>query len=267
MRSEVVTVSPELARLYLEGNTENRNVRESRVKMLAEVITRGEWVTTHQGIAISSNGRLLDGQHRLLAIVKAGKSVDVMVTTGADESSFSAIDLHDKRRISDALCMPKHLTECAKFVLDFLAIKPVTTGDVQVVCEHIADDVEFIVTACNAKRKHFTSTPFRVAAVTQIRMDAKNRQQIANSYQRLALCHSEAFTPIEHSIYRQSAAGKMSNAGGAGRFLTFCRAFSVFDQSKRDETKIYVRSDMDEYRNAVFAHMLPQSIKDRLSGA
>lgn len=41
---------------------------------------------THQGIAIGVDGTLLDGQHRLLAIAKAGISVPIVIATNCDPS-------------------------------------------------------------------------------------------------------------------------------------------------------------------------------------
>ena len=73
MKTEVVLVTPLLAKKWLERNTDNRDIRPSVVTGLAESITRGEWVLSHQGIAFAKSGRLLDGQHRLLAIVEANR--------------------------------------------------------------------------------------------------------------------------------------------------------------------------------------------------
>lgn len=92
MKTAIETVTPDKARRYLDGNYGNRAVRQGWVATLAGMILRGEWRATHQGIAFAADGRLLDGQHRLLAIIQAGKAVDIMVTRDLDDDAFRHID-------------------------------------------------------------------------------------------------------------------------------------------------------------------------------
>lgn len=70
---------------------------------MARDIKEGHWDSTHQGIAIASDGTLIDGQHRLLAIVEAGKSVKMNVTFNATKSSH--IDSGTIRTMSNRLQM------------------------------------------------------------------------------------------------------------------------------------------------------------------
>jgi hypothetical protein len=76
--SEIQTVTPDMARTWLKNNTNNHPVSARRVQLIA----KGKWCVTHQGIAFGPNGELYDGQHRLLAIVMANVPVPVLVTRG-----------------------------------------------------------------------------------------------------------------------------------------------------------------------------------------
>lgn len=71
------------------------------VAAMAEDMKAGRWIATHQGIAIGKSGRLLDGQHRLSAVIKAGVPVEMMVTFDIDESAIDAIDRGRKRSVAD----------------------------------------------------------------------------------------------------------------------------------------------------------------------
>src|SRR3954467_14111979 len=71
IRGYLVEVTPDLAAQWLRANTGNRPVREAHVRSLAEEITADRWKVTHQGIAFSLSGRLMDGQHRLRAVIRA----------------------------------------------------------------------------------------------------------------------------------------------------------------------------------------------------
>ncbi|MEX5590866.1 hypothetical protein, partial [Pseudomonas urmiensis] len=77
-------VTPDMARKYLECNNGSRPVRKQWVAELARRIRDGEWRQTHQGIAFDSDGNVLDGQHRLMAIVLANLPVSIMVFNGFD---------------------------------------------------------------------------------------------------------------------------------------------------------------------------------------
>lgn len=82
-RFEVVTVTPEMAARWLEKNTDNnRTIAASTVDVYARDMRAGRWQLTPQGIAFNRTGELVDGQHRLQAIIKAGISVEMVVATG-----------------------------------------------------------------------------------------------------------------------------------------------------------------------------------------
>lgn len=101
----VMLVTPALAAEWLLRNTNNRAVSDKAVRSLAEAITAGRWVTTHQGIAFDRDNVLIDGQHRLHAVVLAGVPVSIEVTSGLDRSAVDAIDNGGRgvRRVADVL--------------------------------------------------------------------------------------------------------------------------------------------------------------------
>ncbi|WDV56028.1 hypothetical protein PV963_39685 [Streptomyces coeruleorubidus] len=102
---EVLHVSPELATEWLTRNTNNRPLSKGAVQQLAGQIQRGEWQLTHQGIAFDEDGVLIDGQHRLAAIAKAGITVPLTVTYGVPRTSFTVMDTGRKRTGRDALAL------------------------------------------------------------------------------------------------------------------------------------------------------------------
>lgn len=113
MNNTVKTVTPEQAAKWLDPavNKTNRDVRHSHVSFLADEIRSGRWKVTHQGIAFSVTGRLLDGQHRLAAIVMSGKSVQMFVATGLEEEAFRAIDCGMKRANYDRIHLVNNQTQ------------------------------------------------------------------------------------------------------------------------------------------------------------
>ena len=105
LKSTFEQITPEVARKMLEHNVNNRPVRVSWVSNLASQIKSGEWRVTHQGIALDVNGRLVDGQHRLLAIIEADRSVPIMVTRGLDVDDYPYLDGGKARTYADRLAL------------------------------------------------------------------------------------------------------------------------------------------------------------------
>lgn len=100
---KVVTVTPDLARQWLERNMGNRPVALAVVTRYAEEMKAGRWKLTGDAIRFSNSGKLIDGQHRLHAIVKAGVAITCVVMTELDDSIFNVIDIGKSRVKSDVL--------------------------------------------------------------------------------------------------------------------------------------------------------------------
>jgi len=100
--TRVEAIDPPLAEILLKGNVMNRPVSMPLVDALVRDILSGAWTLSHQGIAVDKDGRLLDGQHRLLAVVKSNKTVEMPVTYNVLPEAFNVIDLGGRpRSISD----------------------------------------------------------------------------------------------------------------------------------------------------------------------
>jgi hypothetical protein len=95
------TITPARAKTMLDHNTKNRALRPAWVRALARCITEGRWHVTHQGIAFNGDGSLLDGQHRLEAVVLANKPAKMLVTRGLTCESMYAIDGGKTRSVCD----------------------------------------------------------------------------------------------------------------------------------------------------------------------
>lgn len=100
---EVVLVNAAVASAWLHRNSNNRPIRYKAVTQYANDMVGGHWKSTGESIKFSKTGRLLDGQHRLSAIVEANATIEVVVNTGLEDSSFDVIDTGRQRTGSDIL--------------------------------------------------------------------------------------------------------------------------------------------------------------------
>jgi len=90
--SKPETITSKKAQLYLESNTNNRKVRQKTVDFYAKQMKEGKWKNNGKSLVFSTDGTLLDGQHRLEACVQSGASFRTFVVRGADDDAFSTID-------------------------------------------------------------------------------------------------------------------------------------------------------------------------------
>jgi hypothetical protein len=94
-------IEPAQAEAWLGLNKRNRNIRKAYVVSLADAIRRGEWQLNGDAIRFSKDGDLLDGQHRLHAIVEAGVPIRSLVVSGLDLEAQDTIDRGAKRTLGD----------------------------------------------------------------------------------------------------------------------------------------------------------------------
>lgn len=105
----VETISPKQAKEILEKhNGGNRSIRDRRIQSYAEQMKSGKWQLTGEPIIYSRSGRLLNGQHRLHASIKAGVSFTTVVVRGVEEETFTVIDSGAARTIGDVFRASGH---------------------------------------------------------------------------------------------------------------------------------------------------------------
>jgi hypothetical protein len=97
-RAEELLGSQDAALRGVQGPYRNqRNLSALRVAGYAKEMVAGRWRLTHQGVALDPQGRLLDGQHRLRAVIEAdlsqpGITVPMLVTSGIPRDTFAVMD-------------------------------------------------------------------------------------------------------------------------------------------------------------------------------
>lgn len=101
--ARIEIVGPAKAEEWLAANTHNRDLRPHRVMSFAGMIYRGEWQVTTDGIGFDTTGVLLNGQHRLTAIVVADLEVPIVVVRGLLPSAQAVTDQNLTRTLGDTL--------------------------------------------------------------------------------------------------------------------------------------------------------------------
>jgi hypothetical protein len=258
IKSEIKLVTPEMAKEFLLCNEQNRRVRSSWVNYLTYCIKADEWKLTHQGIAFSECGRLLDGQHRLMAIVKADLAVNLMITYGWDPLVFSAIDNAMRRSDEDRTNIDKRTVECAKFflsIMEYAGFEKINTKSwhgqrstpKQIIfyASIINDYHKTLINKSPSTNRFFSTVPSRCAAIANM-MLGDDIDYIVNLYKKLTLGHTDDLPPIARSAMRQFITGSLNSTGGSElRLDNFVRFLTLYRKDNENTQKLILRDRND----------------------
>lgn len=102
--AEVVTITPEMAREWLERlSPKQRRVRPRHVARLVKSHQAGDFMLNGAPIILDELGFVIDGQHRLWMVVESGIPVTILVVSGVSPQAFMTLDDGSKRTGSDML--------------------------------------------------------------------------------------------------------------------------------------------------------------------
>lgn len=99
--SAIETITPAQAQVLLGNNANNRKVMKSAVGYYTKMIKEGNWKVNGEAIKIAVDGSLVDGQHRLLAVVEAGFPIETMVVRNLPKESIRTLDTGRARTPAD----------------------------------------------------------------------------------------------------------------------------------------------------------------------
>lgn len=97
-----VVVTPEIATHWLTFNTSNRGIFASRLEEFKAAIIAGAWADNGEAVKFA-HGKLLDGQHRLMAIAVTGKAQKLSVVCGLAPETQVTMDTGRSRTPRDVL--------------------------------------------------------------------------------------------------------------------------------------------------------------------
>ena len=102
MKVTKVLVTPSVAKELLERNVKNRTIDERRVSNYAKEMQEGKWKEdTAEFIKISKSNVILDGQHRLLAVIKSNRNTYLHIAEGLSDEVFDVLDTGKVRNAVD----------------------------------------------------------------------------------------------------------------------------------------------------------------------
>ena len=227
--SSIKKITPAIAKQMLEMNKGNfRPIDVSRVKRYASDMVSGKWL--FNGEAIKTNGvMLLDGQHRLEAIVMSGITVETLVVEGLDTSSAISMDKGASRTvaswlkhegIANAVCVgaiARHALVYEKGLWSHQAVGSYATTDAETI-EYVQSNHDRIQSALSVARPAKRFVNISILATIMLKAAAERQSdecdlcmwfctKLADGDQINSL---QAVFHLRNKLMTTSLAGKMS---------------------------------------------------------
>jgi hypothetical protein len=221
-------------------------------------ILRGEWKITHQGVAFTKDGTLIDGQHRLMAIDASNTPCEMLCVTGLEPDCFMVIDSGVKRSISDLTGLEKRSAEVCRLIAK-MAFTDCGMPTAQIVLDTANSGIDEIhgglMDACRTTLRYFSSAPMRAAAIALILL-GHDKDYVYEQYANMVYQSFDKMTPIMQSLVRQVNRESMVVPGhthevfarGVKAMSPKYKSLSVMRLSD-DEIKQFVK----EFRDAVIS--------------
>lgn len=268
LHTSLELIGPKLAEKYLALNIDhNRRVNPDRVRDYSRQMQTGQWCISAP-ISFDYHGRLIDGQHRLHAIIHCGLTLEFLVIRGYPEKTVMTLDLGAKRTAANVAAIKGLKCGSREIAIVRSMLFPrtshtssVTVQEVVAIYEKYKESIIFAMRRGKANRPgQLTNAPIR-AAVARAHAWGVNHQRLEEFIDVLSTGFPVSKNADEDSaaialrnFYLKETAGK-HNGGESLRLSFFYRGQGAIvhflnrktcKYSKELRTKIWPLPDIDE---------------------
>ncbi|CAH2606469.1 conserved protein of unknown function (plasmid) [Rhodovastum atsumiense] len=249
MTPDAIMVTPEMAKSWLQHNGGNRSLRPTHVKDLAAKMQAGRWRLTHQGIAISATGRLLDGQHRLEAVVQSGCTVPMMVFTGCDEEMFGVLDKGIIRTIRDDLKETGRVVDPCSLLARLaqgvsLSGTRVDSCDVDLVIDILRPSIDAMLATASSNARGRTASGIRAGWILRHATSPLRQDYLCEQWRAWVHLDTAAMAPGTSALLRRIESVSKGGTRSSVQAEHIAISWIAFDPSRRAFTKIVIK-DID----------------------
>ena len=242
IEQRVLTVTPAHAEKWLEMNTGNRRIRPSHVRHLAKQMEMGRWMLSPEPIVFSPQ-RLLDGQHRLSAVLMSGCTIEASVALVQNEDVFRVLDQGVNRNNTDLTGIPSTVLQPLQWLLK-QSINGMRAGKI------VVDDIERIrneniFTLSNRindiikpKDRRFKSAPFRAAYIMAVDLKMCDLETADRIYTDLSHMNMTDWSRMMQNIFHRFETTKVHGSVNSLRSEFFMAGMYLFSEANSKKTKI-----------------------------
>lgn len=101
----VEAVDPAKAKKWMQRNRRNRPVKKAAVAKYARDMRNGAWALNGEPFKFDTDGFMIDGQHRALAVIESGATIRTFVIRNIPSATFATMDQGVKRGGGDHMAL------------------------------------------------------------------------------------------------------------------------------------------------------------------
>ena len=238
IETKVESIGPATAKVYLESAAPNRKLNRRAIGRYVHAMKGGGWRVTHQGIAFNEQGQLIDGQHRLTAVIESGKTVQMNVSRYSANAPMSVLDSGVSRSVGDRVqiagTIPAHSHRIVSVLNAMLIAETGATPadtlqphEIEALYGQENDSINFALTAFGSGRtKHWNAIVCAAFAYCSV-IDPASVAKLAESVREKAGYKKGS---AAHAFVVALTDGKLSAQGGAVRIETMAKCLWLIRQ-------------------------------------
>jgi hypothetical protein len=254
LTTESVKIGPkEAARLLGLNVSDNRRLNKGHVATLARQMRLGLWAPNlPDGLSFSVSGKLLNGQHRLHAVLASKTEHVFRVTWNVPEVEGALALPFDElrvRSVSDRTNLDHQASALVGFLLR-TCLTGSTSRSRKVLSDHalrlyevLRPHDEALRAACGARTRGFSSAAVRSAVAFRHKNAATDTDKgvIESAYRALVLMHVEDMPPSVGRILKTAVQRK----GSGDDMRMFALAWTAFDPRNFNKARTPILSDKE----------------------
>jgi hypothetical protein len=247
VKIERIIVTPEIAAAFLDKNLSNRKVKRRNVDAMAKDMVKGRFSFTGDSIRFSHDGKLIDGQHRLLACVKAEKPFETLVIYDLDPAVQAKIDTNIVRSIGDTLAIDGFHNSATLASAARLLLAEREHGSTKHSAYSKSEVIEFIeyhkemasvVNLVRSRKMPSGVSPVHISAIVYIGKHLLNVPKITDSFYDVMVSGVPAYKNCAAHAFRERMVRNLGNLTALSRDQAWrlakhsWNAFSVAEEIK-----------------------------------
>lgn len=136
IRTQVKTIGPKEAKHLLSLNAENqRPVSQQALSDCIYQIKNDKWCLNGEAIKIGKSGKVIDGQHRLMAVIECDKPIKTLVVDNIEDEHYITLDSGKSRSNADIFAIEqipnyKNVSSVSLRLSKVLSFAPHRLGDI-----------------------------------------------------------------------------------------------------------------------------------------
>jgi len=241
--------------MLLSVNTGNRQIRRKNVNYWKHCLAGDAVTLTHQGVAItgtlSNPQRLIDGQHRLLAILETGIPCQLVVAENAPPESFMNLDNGMVRSLGDRADITSKEATMANIFYYILANR--TERPPVKLIREINDIISpYACLVADDRKRAISLASIRAAFVVQQKVRGFNQSQ---EFQQG--CFSSLPESL-NALYRRQSTNPLGLGGGNAGSVAFCATWRAI--TRPSISRIYSSTNSSEEARNIASNAFPEIV-------